>query len=392
MFSTRTSWGFNPNPLARLLEDKRKSTEDILDLTESNPTRAGLEYPEEEILAGLRNRSALLYAPSPHGLDRARESVAQYYSERGRTVLPEELLLTASTSEAYSHLFKLLTDPGDRVLIPRPSYPLLDYLAKLESVESASYSLFYDGIWTLDRASLEEALSPNTRAVLVVHPGNPTGSYLKRAERGHLVETCRRHNLALIVDEVFFDYPRDDNADRADSFAGEQESLTFVLNGLSKIAGLPQMKLSWIWTGGPNDLKKEANLRLEHISDVFLSVGAPVQQALQDLLVLSKQIQNTINTRIASNYSFVQKAVEGSPIDLLNVEGGWYAILRLPAICSSEQWALELFRDHNVYVHPGYLFDFSMEACLVLSLLTESSIFLQGIRRLLAHVEGRLDS
>lgn len=386
MFSKRTSWRFAPNRLTRLLNTKQKANEEVLDLTESNPTRAGFQYPEDEILAGLQDRRSLVYEPTPQGMKAAREAIARYYAESGKTMELEDLLLTAGTSEAYALLFKLLGDPGDQVLIPRPSYPLLDYLVALESLEAVSYPLTYDGAWSLDTAALEEAVGPRSRAVLVVHPGNPTGSYLKQHELSRLVGLCRRHRLALIVDEVFLDYPLAPDPERAGSIVGEQRVLTFVLSGVSKIAGLPQMKLSWIWVGGPEPERREARVRLEHINDVFLSVGAPAQNAAQQFLAIAKPVQALISSRLSSNYDFLREAATDTAIDVPRVEGGWYSVLRLPSLMSSEQWALELLDCDNVSVHPGYLFDFSLEAYLVVSLLTPPSVFRVAIQRLFDRV------
>jgi aspartate/methionine/tyrosine aminotransferase len=391
MFSERTSWSFAANRLANLLADKRGAGEEVLDLTESNPTRAGLDYPEAEILGALRDRNALLYEPTPFGLEKARNAVTQYYLDRGKKVSPDDILLTASTSEAYSFLFKVLLDPGDRILIPRPSYPLFDYLAVLESLDVVSYPLDFDGTWSLDTNALEEAIVDRTRTILVVHPGNPTGSYLQRDEIKLLLNICRRHRLHLIIDEVFFDYVLEENRERIDSLAGEQSVLTFVLSGLSKVAGLPQMKLSWIWMGGPDPTRLEARQRLEHVSDIFLSVGSPIQHALDSYLKLAEQIQTLISTRLSSNLAFLRDRLSDSPVDALPVGGGWYAILRLPAVRSSEEWALTLLSLDDVYVHPGYLFDLPMGACLVASLLTPQEHFREGIQRILQRVVESTD-
>jgi aspartate/methionine/tyrosine aminotransferase len=388
MFSRRTNWSFAPNRLARLLEDKRGAGEAVLDLTESNPTRAGLDYPEAEILGALEDRSALLYEPTPFGLEKARKAVTQYYLDRGKKVSPDDILLTASTSEAYSFLFKVLLNPGDQILIPRPSYPLFDYLAALESLEVVSYSLDFDGTWSLDTNALEGAIGDRTRAILAVHPGNPTGFYLKRGDIDRLLDLCRRRHLSLIVDEVFFDYTLEEYQERIGSPVGEKSALTFVLSGLSKVAGLPQMKLSWIWMGGPEPSRLEARERLEHVSDVFLSVGSPVQHALDSYLRLSKQIQTLISSRLSHNLALLRDRTSDSPVDVPPVGGGWYAVLRLPAIQSSEEWALRLLSSDNVYVHPGYLFDFPVGACLVVSLLTPPEFFQEGIQRVLQRSRG----
>jgi hypothetical protein len=387
MFSKRTSWDFSLNPLSRLLTRKREAGEDVLDLTESNPTRAGLDYPEDEILAAISDRNILRYEPTPHGLTTAREAIAHYYAEREKTVSSSDLLLTSSTSEAYAFLFKTLMDPGDRILLPRPSYPLFDDIARLEALGIDHYRLVHDGSWSLNMESVEQAITPRTKAVLAVHPGNPTGSYLKLGERERLVEICCRHQIALVVDEVFLDYPIDARRNRAGTLVGEQRALTFVMSGLSKVAGLPQMKLSWIWMGGPMELKDEARSRLEHVSDAFLSVGTPVQRGLEHYLALSRHIQSSITTRITSNYRFLLEVTTGSPVTMLGTEGGWYTVLRLPAIRGSDEWALELIREKDLIVHPGYLYDFATEPFLVISLLPEESVFRRGVHGLLAYVD-----
>lgn len=389
MFSGRLNWSFSSNRLSRLLEEKRGAGTEILDLTEPNPTRAGIEYPSDEILAALTNPGSLAYQPDPHGLRSAREAVAAYYHERGQDVSLEELTLTASTSEAYSFLFKMLGDPGDRVLIPRPSYPLFDYLASVESLAVDSYSLVYDGSWSIDLETLRERIGARTRALLLVHPNNPTGSYVKKAERDALVALCVEHGLALVVDEVFADYAFAKDADRMGSFVGETEVPTFVLNGLSKSAALPQMKLAWIWTGGPPTARAEARQRLEQLGDLFLSVSAPVQHATEDFLELATGMQTKIRARLSENLGRLGRTVvPPSALDVLAPEGGWYAVLRCPRVRSSEEWALTFLDSEDTLVHPGYLFDFPNEAYLVVSLLTAPETFAKGIERLAARVSA----
>ncbi len=389
MFSQRLSWSFSSNRLTRLLEEKRRADEEILDLTESNPTRAGFDYPSDEILASLNDPRSLAYEPAPLGLPSAREAVAGYYARRGQVVSSEHLALTASTSEAYSFLFKVLCDPGDRVLLPRPSYPLFDYLASLESVETDSYSLVYDGSWSIDLETIRSKLGPRTRALLLVHPNNPTGSYVKRVELTELTAMCREHDVALVVDEVFADYGFGENLDRVSTFVGRNDVLTFVLSGLSKIAALPQMKLAWIWTGGPDDQKRGALTRLEQVGDVFLSVGAQVQHAAAKLLDLAPSLQTAIRRRLVENSQFLTSAIPtSSPLEALPTEGGWYAVLRCPEVQSSEEWALAFLASDDTHVHPGYLFDFPTDARIVVSLLTPTKIFEQGIRRMLSRVDA----
>jgi alanine-synthesizing transaminase len=388
MLSKRLSWSFAPNRLSRLREEMRRGGAPVADLTESNPTRADLAYPEADILRSLSDRASLLYQPTPAGLLSARQAVAGYYARRKLTLSPDRVLLTASTSEAYSFLFKLLCDPGDAVLVPRPSYPLFDYLAALEGVEALPYPLVYDGAWRIAREGLRRALSPRARALLLVNPNNPTGSFLKRDELESLLELCRERRLALIADEVFADYPREEDPERVPSLVEVGDTLTFVLSGLSKIAGLPQLKLAWIVVGGTDSERGEAYEGLEHIADNFLSVGTPAQHAAGALLDLAPTIQSAIRERLAANHKALAARMGGSsPCELLRVEGGWYAVLRLPSVLSSELWALELLSKDAVFVHPGYLFDFPTEAYLVLSLLTPPATFQEGVDRLLRRVE-----
>jgi len=375
MFSSRLKLDLARNPLSRLLEEKRSAGAKILDLTESNPTRAGLIYPENEILEALADSAALRYEPTPNGLIQAREAVAQYYMERGRTVAASNVLLTASTSEAYSYLFKLLTDPGDEVLVPRPSYPLFEYLAAMESVNVKQYPLRYDGAWHIDFEALERALTKCTRAIVVVNPNNPTGSFLSVEGGRRLEEIAARSGLAILSDEVFSDYAFGEA--RAHPFSGIAP--VFSMSGLSKIAGLPQMKLGWIVVDPGHE---EAIERLEWIADTFLSVSAPAQVALPKLLDLSRGIQQQIRERTAANLNLLRERVKNSTLNVLNVEGGWNAILQVPRTRTEEEWTLALLRDRDVLVQPGFFYDFESEAFLVLSLLTEPITFAEGVRRI----------
>jgi hypothetical protein len=365
-----------PNDLARALSRKRASGDPILDLTESNPTRAGIAYPWAEIRRSFEVDSLLQYAPDPRGGKVARAAVAGYYRERGAEVDPEDLFLTASTSEAYSFLFKLLCDAGDEVLVPRPSYPLFEFLAALDAVKAVSYALRYDGAWHID---LEAPLSEKTRAVVAVHPNNPTGSYVDREDRERLLGL----GIPLIVDEVFLDFPLSTAGGR--TFADSNDGLVFVLSGLSKLAGLPQMKLGWIAIAGERDRRKEAALRLEHIADSYLSVGTPVQVAAPELLNLSPEVRRLISERTRRNLETLKREVSSAPAVTLAIpEGGWYAPLRLPAVKTSEEWALSLLEEESVYVHPGSFFGFEVEAYVVVSLLTPEEVFDEGTRRILS--------
>ncbi|MDX2042137.1 MAG: aminotransferase class I/II-fold pyridoxal phosphate-dependent enzyme [Acidobacteriota bacterium] len=384
-FSSRFKWSLETNRLAQLIEEKRQAGVKIFDLTESNPTRAGFAFPASEILSAFNNAAAMVYEPQPKGLPVAREAVAGYYAERKFNVDPDRIHLTASTSEAYSFLFKLLADQGDNVLVPQPSYPLFDFLASLEGVELRPYELEYLSTgWRTDFDSIESALTPTTRAIILVSPNNPTGSFVKLDELRRLNELCARHNLALIVDEVFSDYGFGEDEARAASLVGNSEALTFVMSGFSKILALPQMKLGWIVTNGPAALLDEAIERLDLIADTFLSVGAPVQHAAPHWFKLRAGLQRQILDRVKTNYDWLAAKVENSAVRMLKTEGGWYATLEVPRHVSEEELALRLLAEDDVLVHPGYFFDFPREAFLVLSLLPKSDEFREAVERMLA--------
>jgi alanine-synthesizing transaminase len=365
------------------VDESRSAGAAILDLTESNPTAAGFAYPSDRILAALADPRALRYQPAAAGLPTARAAVSEYYSGR---VSPNRILLTASTSEAYAFVFKLLADPGDEILVPRPSYPLFDFLAALDGVRVIQYPLVYHGSWTIDFDALAHSITPRTRAIVLVNPNNPTGSFLKQSELGPLIALCREHSLALISDEVFSDYAlQPDRSQLVPSLIEVPEVLTFCLSGLSKVAGLPQLKLGWIVAAGPALEREQAFERLELIADTYLSVSAPVQWAAPALLALRTQLQDQIRARVRANRTFILSQIgPSSPWTLLETEGGWYAILEAPRIQSEEEWALSLLSSDGVLVQPGFFFDFEREAFLVLSLLTPEKIFREGVRRILA--------
>ena len=379
VFSSRLQWNSQPNPLSILLAEKRRNGAAILDLTESNPTRAGLDYPGDELLAALADSRSLVYDPDPRGLLVARETVAQYYAQRGVDVPASRILLTASTSEAYSYLFKLLADPGDEILVPRPSYPLFDYLAAMESVCVRQYPLRYDGVWHIDFDALASAITPRTRAIVAVNPNNPTGSYLKRAEW----ERLQTFGLPILSDEVFSDFAFAPDPTRLATLTGPSDALTFSMSGLSKIAGLPQMKLGWIVAGGPDHAAALGGL--EWIADTFLSVATPVQWALPRILAASASVQEQIRRRTRTNLEHLRERASGarSSCRCLRAEGGWYAILEMPRIRSEEEWAHRLLAESDVLVQPGFFYDFEVEAFLVLSLLTPPATFAEGLRRIL---------
>ena len=391
MFSNRFKWNLENNRLSRLIAEKRTAGARIFDLTESNPTRAGFEFPAQEILPALSQAPALLYEPQPKGLLIARSAVAAYYAERGFAVDAEHIHLTASTSEAYSFLFKLLANNGDNVLVPQPSYPLFDFLASLEGVQLRPYELEYlPSGWNIDFDSIERTVTPTTRAIILVSPNNPTGSFIKHEELRRLNELCARHNLALIVDEVFSDYGFGEDETRVASLVEHPNenhaALTFVMSGFSKILALPQMKLGWIVTSGPAALRDEAIERLDLIADTFLSVGAPVQHAAPHWFKLRAGLQRQILDRVQGNYDWLAAKVKQSPVRLLKTEGGWYATLEIPRHSSEEDLVLRLLAEDNVLVHPGYFFDFPREAFLVLSLLPKPEEFREAATRLLARV------
>ncbi|HTQ47612.1 MAG TPA: pyridoxal phosphate-dependent aminotransferase [Polyangiaceae bacterium] len=377
MPSSRSSFDLAPNRLALALARARQEERAILDLTESNPTRAGLPYARATILEALASPDALLYEPSPFGLWSAREVVA-----RELEVDPARVLLTASTSEAYGFLFKLLCDPGDEVLVPVPSYPLFEHLARLEAVRAVPYRLAYDGRWHVDVDSLRSAVGPRTRAVVTVSPNNPTGSYLKHAELAALASL----GLPIVSDEVFASYPLRDDPTRATTALEAQGTLVFSLGGLSKLAALPQMKLAWIVVGGDAPDVTDALARLEVLADAYLSVGTPVQHALPHLLASRVPAESAIQARTRTNLELLRSRVSGTAGTLLDVEGGWYATLRVPATRSEEAWALELLEEDGVHVHPGHFFDFEHEAYLVLSLLTPEAIFAEGVGRVVTRL------
>ena len=382
VFSSRLQWDSQPNPLTALLEKKRAASAPVLDLTGSNPTRAGFVYPEPEIQAAFASAPALAYDPSPRGLVSARDAVARYYAGRGSDVEPSRIVLTASTSEAYAYLFKLLADPGDEILVPRPSYPLFEFLAALESVEVRQYPLRYDGAWHMDFAAIGKMATPRTRAIVAVNPNNPTGSFLKRKEWETLEEFAASRRIAILSDEVFSDFAFAPDPARVSTLVGARRALTFVMSGLSKIAGLPQMKLGWIVAGGPGH--QRALDRLEWIADTYLSVGTPVQLAIPRLLASSRGVREQILQRACANLAFLRTKLVGSPCQALAVEGGWSAVLQVPRTKSEEEWALHLLDRWNVLVQPGFFYDFESEAYLVVSLLTEPAVLVEGIGRVIS--------
>ncbi len=384
MFSHRTNWRRSPNALTRAIEEARASSQQILDLTVSNPTEAGVRPDPEIVLNALANPEAMRYDPQPRGLLGARQAVCRYYRESHEVfdLDPERLLLTTSTSEAYSYVFRLLANPGDEVLVPKPSYPLFEFLADLADVKLVPYPLLYDHGWQIDFDSLYKAAIAQSRAVIVVHPNNPTGSYVSDAETSALNAFCRDYGLALIVDEVFLDYAHD-GVPRS-SFAANADALTFTLSGVSKISALPQMSLAWVATSGPEEMVAESGARLEIIADTYLSMNTPVQLAAPVLLDQRKQIQPILLDRLRVNLSELDAQLAVRPsCTRLEVEGGWYVVLRVPVLGTDEDLAIDLLRKMGVIVHPGHFYDFPNEGHLVLSLITEPDNFREGVARLL---------
>src|SRR5713226_7583356 len=384
MFSRRTSWIRVPNRLSALLDERRRGAT-LLDLTETNPTRAGLRAPAD-ILATLADPAALAYEPEPFGSRAAREAVAADARRRGLSVDADRIVLTASTSEAYAFAFKLLCDPGDAVLVPRPSYPLFEYLAGLESVAVRPYPLRYDGTWHIDLAELAEALTDRTRAIVAVTPNNPTGSFVKGAEADALRALAASHGAALLSDEVFADFPLREDPGRALTLFADGPALTLCLGGLSKSCGLPQLKLAWMALAGPAAAREEARARLEVVADTYLSVSTPVQQAAPAVLARAAELQAPIRDRIRANLAVLRDAAQGTPATLLDVEGGWSAVLHVPATRGEDEWVIALAESDGVLVHPGYFFDFPREAYLVLSLLPPAFTFAEGVARILERV------
>src|ERR1035438_6575164 len=425
MFSDRTNWKLEQNRLSQALEEVRAGGAKILDLTVSNPMRAGVHYEEQAILGALSSPRALDYDPQPKGPREAREAVAGYYSEEHgvRGLDAERIILATSTSEGYSFVFRLLCNAGDELLVPKPSYPLFEFLADLQDVKLVPYPLIYDHGWQMDFPSLEKAVTERTRGVVVVHPNNPTGSYVQSGEVGMLNSFCREHGLAVIADEVFLDYGlaqslsdtalpaksrslhapmdrnspihrlgRDDKLEGVrvhESFAGNQEVLTFTLSGLSKVAALPQMKVAWVVTSGPRELAAEAMGRLEVIADTYLSMNAPMQWAVPALLEQRNDIQRQLLERVKTNLAELDRQLAAQKAcQRLSVEGGWYAGLRVPVTQSDEELVIELVREQAVVVHPGHFYDFPSDGYLVLSLITPAGEFAEGISAVL----GKLNS
>jgi alanine-synthesizing transaminase len=386
MFSSRVPGDLGPNSLASAVERMRLSGRDFDDLTVTNPTDAAIEYPEG-LLDGLSDPTALRYEPQPFGLPVAREAVSAEYARRGVRVPSSHIVLTASSSESYSLLFKLLCDPGESVLVPTPSYPLFEHLTRLDSVHALPYRTEYHGTWTIDLEDLRYAIDETTRAILVVSPNNPTGGWLKREELSALVELCAAHHLMLIGDEVFADYAIDPAPGAVRSVIDQGDVLTVSLGGLSKAVGLPQLKLGWMALRGPSSLLQSALMRLEIAADTYLSVGTPVQVAAPRLLKAGRDVRLQIRQRVLGNYRLLHEAVARHPsCQALRAEGGWSAVLRIPHTMPEDECVIRLLEQHHLLVHPGYFFDFPRDGYLVVSLLTRPDVFRRATDRLLTAV------
>ena len=414
MFSDRTSWRLAENRFTHAVEEARAREVLLHDLTASNPTRVGLQYDSAAILGSLASPRALDYDPQAKGILEARQAVSRYYAANlpGHTstneVDPERIILTASTSEGYSYVFRLLCNAGDELLVPKPSYPLFEFLADLQDVKLVPYPLIYDHGWQMDSHSLEKAVTSRTRGVVLVHPNNPTGSYVHAAELGPLNAFCQAHQLALIVDEVFLDYrlspsknahvgtaaigcpdERSSPSSPASSFVLNNDVLTFTLSGLSKISALPQMKVAWIVTGGPVPQVESAMARLEIIADTYLSMNAPIQWAVPTILDQRRSIQAQLMDRVRQNLAELDRQLATQKTcQRLHLEGGWYAVLRVPVTRTDEDLAIELVREKSVLVHPGHFYDFESDGYLVLSLISPTEEFAEGCRRTLQYVNS----
>jgi aspartate/methionine/tyrosine aminotransferase len=383
LFADRTRWNLQANPLSEVLARHRTEGKPLLDLTNSNPTECGFEYDNRAILQALANPASLAYDPNPRGLLSARQAVAGYYAARATQASAESIILTTGTSEAYSFVFRTLCNPGDEILIPEPSYPLFAFLADIQDVKLVRYPLDYDYGWQINFHALQQAITPRTRGVIVVHPNNPTGHFTKPHELEKLNKICSARNLAIIADEVFLDFALQDQPPF--TFARNAAALTFTMSGLSKISGLPQMKAAWLVTSGSEQLKSQALARLDIIADTYLSMNAPVQWAIPALLEQRNLFQTQLLARVRKNLADLdqQLALQKSCARLV-VEGGWYAVLRVPATRSDEGLAIALLNQKNIYVHPGHFYDFPSEGFLIVSLITPEEEFAAAVQLLLS--------
>jgi alanine-synthesizing transaminase len=384
MFSERTNWNLDANSLSEALARHRAEGKPLLDLTISNPTECGFDYDSRAILEAFANPASLAYDPDPRGLLSARQAVAAYYAPRSTDAPPvDSIILTTSTSEAYSFVFRTLCNPGDEILVPEPSYPLFAFLADIQDVKLVRYPLDYDYGWQINFHAIQAGITARTRGVIVVHPNNPTGHFTKLRELEKLNDICAARDLAIIADEVFLDFAL--QAEAPFSFAQNSAALTLTMSGLSKISGLPQMKAAWLVTSGPEQLQSQALARLEIIADTYLSMNAPVQCAIPALLEQRRPFQKQLLARVRKNLAELDRQLTTQKsCARLAVEAGWYAVLRVPATRSDEELAIELLTQKNVYVHPGHFYDFLPEGFLIVSLITQEEEFAAGVKLLLS--------
>ncbi|TGK21009.1 pyridoxal phosphate-dependent aminotransferase [Leptospira fluminis] len=387
-FSDRFDFEAGENPLYSKVGDLKKAGTPILDLTVSNPTRVKLSFPGEAILHSLTKNAGLVYEPEPQGSEVARNCVAEYYRERGLDILPEDLFLTSSSSEAYSYIIKLLCDPGDEILIPSPGYPLFEFLALLEGVKFNSYRLDPIQDWKPDFEGLKEAVSAKTKLLFLVSPNNPTGSTLSESDFSALVRFCESNGIGIVLDEVFCDYFHSEGTRHSELHT--RKVPFFRINGISKILALPQMKLSWIHVDGPESWKTECKERLEIISDTYLSVASPIQHALSDLMPWRKLIQGQVLRRISRNLKILSGMIPSAEkIRYRPPMAGWYAVLESDFFLEQETFCLRLLEKEHTLVHPGCMFGFPEDhPAIVLSLLPETEIIEAGIAKILDFVAG----
>jgi alanine-synthesizing transaminase len=386
MFAKRTEWNLSTNRFSEALASYRASKRPLLDLSISNPTECGFQYDSRSVMRALCNPLALGYHADPAGMAIARQAVAEYYAARGQQVALDDIILTTSTSEAYSFVFRLLCNPGEELLVPVPSYPLFDFLADIQDIRMTPYPLVYDHGWQIDFHGLTQAITERTRGIIVVHPNNPTGHFVRASEMESLAQLCSARQMALIADEVFLDFSL--QPEHPISFSGNAGALTFTLSGLSKIAGLPQMKLAWLITSGPEQQKRQALARLEVIADTYLSMNAPIQLAAPSFFQQRYSFQQQVVARVRKNLAELGQQIAGQKhCSRLKVEGGWYAVLRVPVTRSDEELAIELLNYQGVLVHPGHFYDFPQDGYLVVSLITPEQDFAEGVRRVLSVFE-----
>jgi aspartate/methionine/tyrosine aminotransferase len=389
MFARRTNWNLSANRYSLAVENARRGGRRLLDLTASNPTTVGLHFERERILRALQHPQALEYEPASKGILPAREAVAAYYAERGVTLSPKRIILTVSTSEAYSYCFRLLCDPGDEVLVPSPSYPLFEFLADIQDVKLVPYELVYDHGWQIEFESLGHAITPRSRAIMVVHPNNPTGHFTRSWELERLNTLCQEHELAMVADEVFLDYGLTGPAPL--SFAANQSALSFTLSGLSKICALPQIKVAWIAASGPSELVETALDRLDVIADTYLSPNAPVQWAIPELLQTRQPVQLQLRERSLRNLRELDAQLAAARMtSRLTLDAGWYVVLRTSSARSDEDVAIALLEQQDVLIHPGHFFDFPGSGYLVASLIAPEEDFREGIARVLSALDASI--